>query len=102
MKTELPSHALDHIGPGDSVTIRGVEFRVKSIGQGLSPPKGLLCLTVMSKQLRDPLTDHTISTIHVDREPYVLDICNGPDIDINTDEIEKHEKHSEDRGHDTS
>lgn len=88
--TELPPHPLDHLGPGDIVTIHEVEFRVKSIGRGLSPSKELLYLTLMATDRGGPMTDGTISILFVGHEPYVLDICNGPKIDIRTDEVGVH------------
>jgi len=42
----------------------------------------------MAVEIDEPLTNHTISRLRVDRTPFKLDVCNGPVHEIAPDEVE--------------
>lgn len=83
-------HRLEDVSPGDTITIRGIEYPVGSYCERINPPDGLVSLFIQTpdENRDDDLTGHTVARLYVDREPYELHVCNGPTHEIEPDEVE--------------
>lgn len=71
--SEEPRLDIANLSPGDAIALRGDRVELSSTGKRMNHGQtGLFRLGFM-----EPRTD-TVASLWVDRDPYLLDICNGP------------------------
>jgi len=68
-----PQREIAAVSPGDTLVVAGVKFSVSSVGKRCTyGQEGVYCLGV------PPEAFGTVGSLYVDRDPYLLNICNGP------------------------
>ena len=68
-----PKRQIAELSPGDTLVVAGVEFAVSSVGKRCTfGQEGVYSLGV------PPEAFGTVGSLYVDRDPYLLNICNGP------------------------
>jgi hypothetical protein len=79
-----PAKWLTELKPGDSVCFRGKEAKITSLGLRRNyGQRGLHRIGLR------PDVVGTVATLVVDRDPYLLDVCNGPIYAVDPSEVER-------------
>jgi len=81
--SDEPRPEIADLGPGDRIRMCGEEIELDSVGSRVNHgPTGVYRLGIPYQNGR------AVSTLWVDRDPYLLDICNGPIQVIEPSEVE--------------
>lgn len=82
-ESDEPKDELTRLTPGDTILFRGEEARVKTLGKRSNyGQRGLFSIGF------GPEVVGTVATLYVDRDPYLLDICNGPVHEVAPSEVQ--------------
>jgi len=71
--SDEPRRELEAISPGDMISIGDVEFDIRSVCRRRNYGQRGVCDVGVP-----PSAFGTVAKLVVDRDPYLLDICNGP------------------------
>jgi hypothetical protein len=77
-----PRPDIADLSPGDTVAIHDTEFRVPSTGKHIR--RGQKYIYRFSVP---PDAFGTVATVYVDRDPYLLDVCNGGIYPVDPDAV---------------
>jgi len=78
-----PANWLSDLSPGDTLRFLGEEAKITSLGFRKSyGQRGLYRIGL------HPDVVGTVATLVVDRDPYLLDVCNGPVYSVDPSEVE--------------
>jgi hypothetical protein len=80
------SSVLSNIALGDVIQIRGHCFAIQGVCYSV-PSDDIVSIVIMATE-PEPLTNKTISRLYVDTHPFLLNICNGDEIEIKPAEID--------------
>lgn len=81
--SDEPRDSLTALSPGDTILFRGEEATVQSVGHRVNfGQRGMYSLGFGAEVLG------TVATLYVDRDPYLLDICNGPVHEVDPEAVQ--------------
>jgi hypothetical protein len=80
--SDEPRPEIAALGPGDTILFRGGEVRLSSVGQRCHNGRRELYRIGFP-----PEAVGTVATLYVDRDPYLLDVCNGPIEVVDPEEV---------------
>lgn len=71
--SDEPRTEITQLSPGDTIRFQGEQARISSISERVRQGRRNMYAIGFGADVVG-----TVATLHVDRDPYLLDICNGP------------------------